>query len=63
MENKMSQTMQAELKETLSPQAVAVNIAHLQCCDVNATVHREVAWFRKAQTTVQKKMKKVVASA
>jgi hypothetical protein len=46
MENKMSYTMQAELKETFSPQAVALIIAHLQCCDGNATAHREVAWFR-----------------
>jgi hypothetical protein len=47
MENEMSQTMQAEIKDTLSPQAVALIIAHLQCCERKAQAHCEVEWFRK----------------
>jgi hypothetical protein len=50
MKNGMSKNMQEELKNALSPQAIALIIAHLQCCDGNATAHREAAWFRKQLT-------------
>ena len=40
-------TMKTAIQEAMSPQAVALMIAHLQCCDGNSAAHGEVDWFRK----------------
>ena len=41
------QKIKAAIQEAMSPQAVGLMIAHLQCVDGNAGAHQEVAWFCK----------------
>ena len=43
----IEQTIKTTIKDAMSPQAVALMIAHLQACDGNSDAHCEVAWFRK----------------
>lgn len=43
----IEQTLKTTIQDAMSPQAVALMIAHLQTCDGNSAAHREVAWFRK----------------
>ena len=48
--SKTTKRLQDEIRESLSPQAVALIVAHLQTCDGVSVAHREVSWFRKILT-------------
>lgn len=43
----MNETLKTTIRDTMTPQAVALMIAHLQTCNGNSQAHREVAWFRE----------------
>jgi hypothetical protein len=47
MQMTIKQTLQATMIDAMSPQAVALIIAHLQPVDGNGTAQQEVAWFRE----------------
>ena len=48
----IEQTLKTTIQDAMSPQAVALMIAHLQTCDGNSAAHREVAWFRDQLTEI-----------
>ena len=41
----MSEALKNEIREAISPQAVALMIAHLLCVDGDGAPQREVRWF------------------
>ena len=43
----IKETVKTTIKDAMSPQAVALMIAHLQTVDGNRGASAEVAWFRE----------------